>query len=71
MLEDLLLRRNLIDAGFDEVQIAAFLEAESIKDRLKLLKKQRAHLLDCIHLRERELDSLDFLLDEIERKATN
>lgn len=69
MLEDLLLRRNLIDAGFDEKQIAAFLDAKSPKSRLKLLEEKRAHLLDCIHLREKELDCLDFLIDEIGRRA--
>ena len=70
MLEDLLLRRNLIDAGCDERQIGEFLKLNAdgkVPAQLNLLKEQRRHLLECLHFRQQQIDCLDFLIGNLQK----
>lgn len=68
MLDDLLLRRNLIDAGFDDHKIEEFLSLKANDDldkKILILKSHRRHLLSCMQLRESQLDCLDFLIHKL------
>ncbi|WP_286036333.1 hypothetical protein [Succinatimonas hippei] len=70
MLEDLLLRRNLIDAGCDNQQIDKFLKLNAsgkVPAQLNLLKEQRRHLLECLHFRQMQIDCLDFLIGNLQK----
>lgn len=62
--------QNLRDAGCDEKTIAAFLECirnGREPESLRLLKKQRSHLLDIVHQEEKKIDCLDYLVYQMQK----
>jgi len=66
--------QNLRDAGCDEKIIADFLKYwESGKDPegLRLLRKQRSHLLDLVHEEQKKIDCLDYLVYQIQMQKTS
>ena len=72
MLEDLLLRRNLIDAGCDDRQIKEFLKLNAygmVNAQINFLKEQRRHLLECLHFRQNQIDCLDFLIGNLQKSS--
>lgn len=61
---------TLKNAGFPLDEIKRFLlctgsKSDEIK-RLEILKKQRAHLLDQVHVYQKSIDSIDMLIYEIQ-----
>lgn len=67
--------RNLQDAGCDENTMNAFFQITGEKNterRLLLLGKHRKQLLSQIHETQKQIDCLDYLIFEIEkRQKTN
>ena len=60
-----LLTRNLKDAGFAETDIQLFLklgQEGKQREQLRLLAMHRATLLDQIHVSQRQIDCLDYLV---------
>ena len=60
-----LLIRNLKDAGCSESDIQRFLklgQAGRRRDQLRLLTMHRATLLDQLHVSQRQIDCLDYLI---------
>ena len=60
-----LLIRNLKDAGCGETDIQLFLklgQAGRRRDQLRLLATHRAALLDQLHVSQRQIDCLDYLV---------
>lgn len=63
--------QNMKDAGCSEDTIKRFLlcyEAGDIKGGLKVLSTHRQALLDAIHKGQKEIDCLDYLVYQIEKK---
>lgn len=59
------LRRNLHDAGCEDADIQKFLELERAgrrQEQYRLLAVHRAQLLDQLHVSQREIDCLDYLV---------
>lgn len=68
------LTQNLKDAGCDPETIRQFLEYFSFgksKEQLGLLARQRDLLLNRIHLEERQISCLDYLVFQIGRTEGN
>ena len=62
---DQLLIRNLKDAGCEEADIQRFLQLGQEgrqREQLRLLAMHRATLLDQIHVSQRQIDCLDYLV---------
>lgn len=62
---DQLLIRNLKDAGCSEADIQRFLklgQAGKRQEQLRLLSMHRANLLDQLHVSQRQIDCLDYLV---------
>ena len=73
-LERLSLIMTLHDAGFESPEIETYmrllLEAEdSDLTRLNMLNRKRKAALDDIHFRERQLERLDYLRHELQKKT--
>ena len=73
-LERLSLIMTLHDAGFESPEIETYmrllLEAEdSGLTRLNMLNRKRKAALDDIHFRERQLERLDYLRHELQKKT--
>ena len=49
------IRQNLIDAGCDEDTIACFFDSSGNHERLNILNKHRALLLDAYHLAAKKI----------------
>lgn len=65
--------QNLKDAGCDETLIASFMTAMENgreKEGLMLLTSHRRTLLDKVHMREKQIDCLDYLVYQM-KKAEN
>ena len=63
---------NLRAAGFEKDMVQEYLtawEAGEIKEQLRLLAEKRKILLDHIHLEEKQIGCLDYLVYQI-RKGT-
>ena len=63
--KDLLLLRNLKDAGCDAEQIEKFFQLQQAgkeRGQLRLLSEQRNFLLKNLHESQQKIDSLDHLL---------
>lgn len=61
--------RNLKAAGFEGVLIGEFLcywKAGKTKEQLRLLSQKRTGLLDLVHLAEKQINCLDYLVYQIE-----
>lgn len=64
------LKRNLIDAGCELQMIQECLQCYETKDKekqLKLLMIYRSHLLEKIHLNQKQMECLDYLIYEIKK----
>lgn len=62
--------QNLKDAGCGETVITDFMicwKNGSLKPGMKLLTAKRKELLDEIHVGQRKLDCLDYLIYELQR----
>lgn len=56
---------NLRDAGCDEALVAKYAAAQSDCARICLLKERRRELLDGIHIEQRRLECLDYLICQL------
>ncbi|MCH5250336.1 MAG: hypothetical protein J1E98_10400 [Lachnospiraceae bacterium] len=68
------LRQNLIDAGCSEAEAnrcLTFAEKGEWNKLCNTLAKQKAVLLTALHKSERQIDCLDFLVYEINKKYIN
>lgn len=68
--ERYMLLRNLKDAGCDETFIQEFLQCDDEKNtsrEIRLLKAQRHNLLSSLHVCQSQIDSLDYLLHQIQK----
>ena len=64
---------NLEDAGCDSSFVERFLALErsgQYRELLRLLSDHRRHLIDCLHREERRIDSLDYLVYQMEKRRT-
>lgn len=64
-------RQNLKDAGCTEKVVNRFMELQdhgTQEEQLDLLFLHRRNLLNQIHLREKQIDCLDYLVYQIEKK---
>ena len=67
--EEFMLLRNLRDAGCNETLIREFLQCDGEKNsprRIRLLKAHRRNLLNSLHVCQTQIDSLDYLLYQIQ-----
>ncbi len=72
-LERLSLIMTLHDVGFESPEIEAYMKLLLEQDgtegqRLQMLEKKRAHMLDEIHFREKQLERLDYLRHHIRKQ---
>lgn len=66
-----LLIRNLRDAGCDDDTIIKYLnhyKNGNITNQIFILKKQRCLLLEQLHIIQKEIDCLDYLLYNIKKE---
>lgn len=71
MPEEERLLRNLKDAGCDEATIQKYLELQGegrLQEQYKLLRSHRVSLLDRVHVSQRMVDCLDYLIYEMKKK---
>ncbi len=64
--------QNMRDAGCSDDTIRRFLSCNQtgdIKGGLTVLSHHREHLLDELHGRQKEIDCLDYLIYQIEKKV--
>ena len=64
--------QNMRDAGCSEETIQRFLlcyQANDVKGELKVLSSHRKNLLDHIHKEQKEIDCLDYLVYQIEKRV--
>lgn len=69
--EDALIFRNLTDAGCDENTIQKYFQLKNDGKRqelFRLLSLHRASLLDQMHVSQRMIDCLDYLVYEMKKK---
>ena len=62
--------QNLKDAGCNEDTIDRFMECMkngASKEQLRILSQHRRELLDKIHIEQKRIDCLDYLVYQIER----
>ena len=62
--------QNLKDAGCNEDTIDRFMECVkngASKEHLRILSQHRKQLLDKIHIEQKRIDCLDYLVYQIER----
>lgn len=72
MPEEERLLRNLKDAGCDAATIQKYLELQGegrLQEQYKLLRSHRASLLDQVHVSQRMVDCLDYLIYEMKKKT--
>ena len=63
--------QNLKDAGCDSDTITCFMnyfEAKELKKEQQVLSKHRRTLLDALHICQKQIDCLDYLSWQIEKK---
>ena len=68
--ERFMLLRNLKDAGCNEIFIQEFLQCDDEKNtsrQIRLLKTHRRDLLSSLHVCQSQIDSLDYLLHQIQK----
>ena len=69
-----LLIRNLKDAGCSETDVQRFLKLGQEgrrRDQLRLLATHRASLLDQLHVSQRQIDCLDYLVYQMSSRSDN
>ncbi len=62
--------QNLKDAGCDEAHIDDFMKefhSGKINEAIRLLEIHRCSLLDALHISQKEIDCLDYLIFQIKR----
>lgn len=62
--------QNLQDAGCKAEQVKQFLalrDAGDLKGQMKLLRGQRDCLLDEVHMEQKKIDCLDYLVYQMEK----
>ena len=72
MPEEERLLRNLKDAGCDDATIQTYLELQREgrqQEQYKLLRSHRVALLDRVHVSQRMVDCLDYLIYEMKKKT--
>lgn len=65
------LKSSLKDCGFQEKAAARYMyyeEASQISDMLGLLKQQRRKLMDDLHVAQKKVDTIDFMIRSVEQK---
>ena len=73
-LERLSMIMTLYDAGFDDSETERYIRLhiygkDTEKERIEMLTKKRNDTLDDIHLKQKRLDSLDYLRYKILHKS--
>ena len=63
---------SLISAGLEMEKIKEFMrlfykDGSDTKQQIQILRKQRVALLDEIHKKQRSLDELDYMIDELKK----
>ena len=64
--------QNLKDAGCEDIIINNFLsnfENGKLKDGLQLLQKHRGTLLNILHLEQKKIDCLDYLIFILQKQT--
>lgn len=67
------LAQNLLDAGCDPEQVQQFFmlrDAGDVNGQMKLLRLQRESLLDEVHVGQKRIDCLDYLVYQIGKEST-
>lgn len=65
-----ILRQNLIDAGCDQELVQrcfALAQGEKTTELLRVLSRHRQTLLDTVHLRQKQIDCLDYLVYKLKK----
>lgn len=65
------IKQNLMDAGCDSKTISDFFKITGVdmfRKQLILLSRHRKKVLDDIHRRQKQIDCLDYLIMQIEKK---
>lgn len=68
--ENVLLLRNLKDAGCDEATIEKYFQLQEEgknQEQFRLLSMHRAFLLDQLHVSQNRIDCLDYLIYEMKK----
>lgn len=71
MEENVLLLRNLKDAGCDEGTIEKYFQLQGEgrhQEQFGLLSMHRAFLLDQLHISQNRIDCLDYLIYEMKKR---
>ena len=66
--------QNLKDAGCTDEMVEEFMalqDNDEEEQQLRLLSSHRKHLLDRLHREERQIDCLDYLICQIQKKGKN
>lgn len=66
-----ILRQNLIDAGCDQALVQrciALTHEEKTIELLRILSRHRRALLDTIHLRQKQIDCLDYFVYKLKKE---
>ena len=60
---------TLHDAGFSEKETREYMQREDkTEELLEMLDEKRRHILEMIHIKEEQLDKLDYLRFQIKKK---
>lgn len=63
-------KHALKNAGLAEDEIIRIMETPMMDERQKMLKKIRCRLMNNIHKEQQKLDSLDYILYQMQNKGT-
>ncbi len=61
--------QNLKDADCDSKMIEKFLETDNTSDKVNLLTRYRAKLLENLHVCQKKLDCLDYLIFNLKQEG--
>lgn len=75
-LERLSMIMSLHDIGFSKEEVAAYMKLlvagpQTESERMKMLDKKRARVLDDIHFREKQIERMDYLRYEMQKNRKN
>lgn len=57
---------NLKDCGCSDEMVKQFMQSDK-QQKLNILKKHKKKLLEGLHEKEKQIDSLDYLKEQVER----
>ena len=60
--------QNLEDAGCDMEMVAEFMKLGIAGNQLKLLEQHRKRLLEKVHMNEKRIDCLDYLVFQMNKE---